>query len=117
MSLYITVKGQAITGYGKNGDILIKTWPLKDGQPARKKECYWNGSTVQLKTEGMLLIEHRESRLAEVNDIVTTKWPLSSKNIAAVDSQFKNLVVDSINWTTIEEVDTEIENFYTWLDI
>ena len=99
-----------------SGDILMESWPIKEGQSARKKECYWNGSIVQLKTEGMLLIEHREKKLEEAREVVTTKWPSSSKNIAAVDSQFKNLVSDSINWTTIEEVNSEIENFYTWLD-
>jgi hypothetical protein len=120
MALFIIVEGSKIVSYGKSGDIEISSWPSVDGHPAIKDQCYWNGSSVLLKTAQMLVDEYAEEKLygvAGIRELLYTRWPDSSKTIAALKAQYDVVKSDSSSWTSLAEVDTAYDNFVTFMDL
>ena len=122
MSLYITVSGQEITGYGKNGDIEISSYPSIDGQPANKDICYWNGSIVQLKTTAMVLDEYKVSRKIELREAIKQKGFFEVMEITGftadqVVTAWGNFKTNLASDATKEEVDTRVDGVYTTLQL
>lgn len=118
MSLYINLDQTDTTkiiSYGKQGQVQIDSWPSIDGQPARKNQCYWNGSSVQLKTNEMLVSEYLEQKIDETRTLATTRWIDSTKAITAIQANYN--VFKSANYNSMAEVDAAFNDFIQFMEI
>ena len=126
MSLYITLTNEFESGkwnIGYRGKVQIpeslpiSSWPKVNEQPARKSLCYWNGSNVELKTNQMLVNETITVRLNSLSKDSGLNWVDSPRNVTQLKEQYDLLKSLSSTWTTVDQVNTEVDNFYTWLGI
>jgi hypothetical protein len=116
MALFIIREGQKITGYGKSGEIEISSYPSINGQPASKDQVYWDGSQVKLKSEQMLANDLIEERAKELSELISVQWINSTRNVTQIKEQYDLLRLQSSTWSTRDQVNTEFDNFITWLD-
>jgi hypothetical protein len=112
MGLYIIVEGSKILSYGKQGDIEISSWPQKNGQPAKKSECYWDGTQVLLKANQELLDEYKKEQFKQLADHIKENWIKSARtpNEIRIKVREKNVTFNSK-----AEVDAAIQEIKDYL--
>lgn len=89
---------------------FIFTW---DGSDATEK------TSTEIETEENinLLPEYKTQKIAEGRNILYTQWPDSSKTVTALKNQYLIFKTNVQSATTIAEVDTELTDFITFIDI
>jgi len=59
---------------GQNIEYNMANWPVGGNEiPMEKSQCYWNGSSVVLKTNTQVIGEYKEKKFKETNDYVISK--------------------------------------------
>lgn len=111
--MYIVIdEDNNIVSYGKSGDIEITSWPQKNGDPAPKSECYWNGTQVVLKTNGQLVTEYKKQEFQKLTDYVKDHWIKADRTPNEIRLKVRE---KSVTFNSKAEVDAAIEEIKTYL--
>jgi hypothetical protein len=117
MAHYIVVDGDNnIIGRGKIGDIEID-WPSKDDQPAKISDCFYDGSTVKLKTSEMLLNDFKLYLKDLLFSTISENIPLLKHNIADINAQYEVFIQNATSWTTQEQCINAYNTAIDWLGL
>jgi hypothetical protein len=84
-------------------------WPEKSpGQPYRKNEVYWTGSTVAIKTTAMQVSDYKTKKFNDLDTEITSKL-MYVKKLKKLDD-VRGLFIDEYKKTqlSIAEVDASI---------
>ena len=60
---------------------------------------------------------YKEEKLTELRELLYTRWPDSSKTIAALKAQYDVVKAASSEWDSLTDVDTAYDNFTTFMDL
>jgi hypothetical protein len=111
--IFVTIdEDNNIIGYGKQGDIEIDMYPQKDGHPARKSECYWDGSKVVLKSNTQLVKEYKKTKFKELAEYLKENWIKAEKTPGEIQTKVKEKNTD---FQTFVQVDNAIEEIKTYI--
>lgn len=103
-----------------NGRIVAKYARYQSGQPELEllpepvgiEFPKWNGTVWEYDIE-----MYAEDCIQRARNLYYTRFPDSSKTIAAIQAQYANLKTNSVTWTTILEVNTAYNDFETFMDL
>lgn len=80
----------------------------------------WDGIQIfeksQVEIDNETLPIYISKKIDLIKILILNQWINSSKNIAQIKEQYDLLKSQSLTWTTVAQVDTEIDNFIEWLD-
>ena len=60
---------------------------------------------------------YKEEKLTEIRELLYTRWPDSSKTIAALKARYDVVKGASSGWADTSEVDTAYNDFVTFMDL
>lgn len=126
--MYIRVNNETsdIFGYGKkryndaDGYTVYETssWPQINSEPVLKKLCYWDGSSVSLKSDEMILSEHKKEKLKEIKEAINGVGVLFiDKTYTEIKTQIDSFRENIVNASSISEVNDLFNAAYSWLGL
>jgi hypothetical protein len=82
----------------------------------------WDGMSISEKSQATIdsetLTIYKQIKQAEIQHIIINRWPLDiDRRSDAIFTQWAAIKADSVNWTTLAEVDTAFNNAMTWLGL
>ena len=90
------------------GEIInITDWPeISSGQPYRKSEVYWTGSTVAVKTTAMQVAEYKTKKFKEMNDKIISKL-MYVKKLKSLDT-VRGTFIDEYKKTQASKAEIDV---------
>ena len=94
--------------------VEFELWPLiNPSEPHLKRNVFWNGTAMELKSESVLTSEANEKNLSDLKKYIYENWLDSGKTQDDIKKKFKSI---KKSVSSSKNISDEINTFKKWME-